>query len=205
MKSSSNDVGDSNDENNFPDRLLLTNTQVSKLRKASANGSSANMKLSKTQLHKIGQSGVLLGRLLGVGQSGVLLGRLLGEFLKTGLPLVGNVLKPLAKSVLIPLGLTAAASAADAAIRKKMRRSCTTTLVTSNEKMNDIMKINKSLEESGLFIKGVSEIIKNETKEQKGGFLSMLLCTLGASSLGNLLAGKERIRAGEGVIATNLG
>ena len=106
MKISSNVVGDSNDENNFLHKLLLTNTQVSKLCKAFANGSSANIKLSKTQLHKIGQSGGFLGRLL-------------GPLLKTGLPLIGNVLKPLAKSVLIPLGLTATVSATDAAIYKK--------------------------------------------------------------------------------------
>ena len=103
----SNLDGDSNDENNFPHKLLLTNTQVSKLRKAFANSSSANVILSKTQLHKIGQSGGFLGRPL-------------GPLLKTGLPLIGNVLKPLAKSVLIPLGLTAAASTTDAAIHKKM-------------------------------------------------------------------------------------
>ena len=104
---SSNVDGDSNDGNNFPHKLSLTNTQVLKLSKAFANNSSTNIKLSKTQLHKIGQSGGFLGRLL-------------GPLLKTGLPLIGNVLKPLAKSVLIPLGLTAAASATDAAIHKKM-------------------------------------------------------------------------------------
>ena len=101
---SSNSVGDSNNKNNFPQKLSLTNTQVSRLRKAFANGSSANIKLSKTQLCKIGQSGGFLGRLL-------------GPLLKAGLPLIGNVLKPLAKSILIPSGLTAAASATDAAIR----------------------------------------------------------------------------------------
>ena len=68
----------------------------------------------------------------------------------------------------------------------------------SNEEMNDIMKMIKSLEESGLLIKGVSETIKNEAKEQKGGFLGILLGTLGASSLGNLLAGKSTIRFSEG-------
>ena len=68
-----------------------------------------------------------------------------------------------------------------------------TTLIISNEGMNDIMKIIKSLKESGLFIKGVSETIKNEAKEQKGGFLSMLLGTLGASLFGNLLTGKRSI------------
>ena len=117
-----------------------------------------------------------------------------------GLPLIGNVLKPLAKSILIPSGVTASVSATDAAIHKKMFGSNTITLIISNEEMNDIMKMLKSLEESGLLIKGVSEAIKNEAKEQKGGFLSMLLGTLGASLLGNLLTGKGTIRAGEGTI-----
>ena len=176
----SNIVGDSNDENSFPHKLLLTNTQVSKLRKTFANGSSAKIKLSKTQLHKIVQSGGFLGPLL-----------------KTGLPLIGIVLKPLAKRVLIPLGLIAAELATDASIHKKMFRSGFTILGISNEEMNDIMKIVKSLEEFGLLIKIVSETIKNEAKEQKGGFLGMLLGTLGASLLGNLLTGKGTIRAGE--------
>ena len=128
LKLSSNVVGDSNDENNIPHKLLLTNTQVLKLCKAFANNNSANIKLSKTQLHKIGQSGGFLDRLL-------------GPLLKTGLPLIGNVLKPLAKSVLIPLGLTAAAAAAtDASIHKKMFGSGNTTLIISNKEMNDIMK-----------------------------------------------------------------
>ena len=113
------------------------------------------------------------------------------------MPLIGNVLKPLAKSVLIPLGLTAAASATDAAIHKEMFESSMTTLITWNEEMNDIMKIVQLLEESGLLIKRVSETIKNEAKEQKGGFVGILLSTLGASLLGNLLTGKGKIRAGE--------
>ena len=135
-----------------------------------------------------------------IGKSGRFLGRLLGPLLKTGLPLIGNVYKPLAKSVLIPLGLTAAESVIDAAIHKKMFGSGTTILIISNEEMNDIMKIVKSCEESGLSIKGVSETIKNESKEQKRGFLGMLLGTLGASLLGNLLRGKGKTRAGEGTI-----
>ena len=90
LKISSNVVGDSNNENTFLHKLLLTNTQVSKLGKVFANGSSANIKLSKTQLHKIGQTGGFLGRPL-------------GPMLKTGLPLIGNILKPLAKSVLITI------------------------------------------------------------------------------------------------------
>ena len=85
-----------------------------------------------------------------------------------GLPLMKNALKPLAKSVLIPLELPAAASTADAAIHKKIFGSGNTTLIISNEEMNDIMKIIKSLEESVLLIKGVSKTIKNEAKEQKG-------------------------------------
>ena len=138
-------------------------------------------------------------------QSGGFLGRLLGSLLKTGLPLIRNVLKPLAKSVLIPLGLTAAASATDAAIHKKMFGSGNTTLLISNKEMTDIMKIITSLEESGLLIKSVREIIKNEAKEQKRWFLSMLLGILGASLLGNLLAGKGTTRAGEGKIRAGEG
>ena len=78
--------------------------------------------------------------------------------------------------------------------------SGTTALIISNEEINDIMKIVKSLEESGLLIKDVSKTIKNKAKEQKGGFLGMLLGTLGASLLGNLLTGKDTIRAGQGTI-----
>ena len=133
-------------------------------------------------------------------QSGGLLGRHLGPLIKTGLPLIRNVLKPLAKSILILLGLMAATSPTDAAIHKKMFGSGFTTLIISNEEMNDIMKIVKCLEESGLLIKGIRETIKNETKEQKGGFLGMFLETLGASLLGNLLIGKGKIRVGEGTI-----
>ena len=133
-------------------------------------------------------------------QSGGFLGRLLGPLLKTGLPLIGNVLKQLGKIVLIPLGLTAAASATNAAIHKKMLESGFTCLIISNEEMEDIMKIVKSLEDSGLLIKGVSETIKNEVKEQKGVFLGMILRNLSASLLGNILTGKGTIRAGEGTI-----
>ena len=95
-----------------------------------------------------------------------------------------NVLKPSAKSILIPLGLMAAA--ADAAIHQKMFGSGFTTLIFSNEKMKDIMKIVKSLEDSGLLIKRVRETIKNEAQEQKGGFFRISSSTLGASLLGNL-------------------
>ena len=183
----SNIISDCNDENNFPHKLLFTNTQSSRLCKAFANNYSANKKLSKTQIHKIGQSEGFLRRLL-------------GSLIKTRLPLIANILKPLAKSVLIPLGLTAVASVTDAAIHKKIFGSGFIKLIILNEEMEDIIKIVKSLKDSGLLIKGVSETIKNDTKEQKGGFSSMLLGTSGASLLGNLLAGKGTIRAGEGTI-----
>ena len=134
-----------------------------------------------------------------IGQSGGFLGRLLRPLPKTGLPLIGNVLKPLVKRVLIPLVLTAATSAIDAAIYKEMLGSCTTTII-SNEEINDVMKIIKSLEESGLLIKDVRQTVTNEAKEQIGGFLSILLGLLGASLLGNQLTGKGRYRAGEGTV-----
>ena len=108
-----------------------------------------------------------------------------------------NVTELLAKSVLIPLGLTAAASAADAGIHRKNLRLWNNNGI-SNDKMGNIMKIVKSLEDSGLLLKGVSETIQNEAKEQKGGFLSMLLGRLGVSLLGNMLAGEGIIRAGYG-------
>ena len=97
----------------------------------------------------------------------------LGPLLKSGLPLLENLLEPLAKSVLIPLELTAAASETDGAIHKKMFGSGTTTFIIYNEEINDIMKIVKSFEQSGLLIKGVSQKneAKNEAKEQKRGFL----------------------------------
>ena len=100
-------IGDN--ETNFPHQLSLTNRQVTNIRKGFANNSSIDIKLSKTQLLKMIQSGGFLGRLL-------------GPLLKTGLPSIKNVMKPSVKSVLIPLGLTAAASAADVGIHKKIIR-----------------------------------------------------------------------------------
>ena len=124
---------------------------------------------------------------------------LLGPLLKTGLSLIKNVLKPLGKSILIPLRLTAAASTTDVAIHKKMFESGVTTLITSKEEMNYVMKIVKSLKGPGLLIKGVSETVKSKPKEQKGGFLGMLFGTLGARLLGNLWSSKGTIKAGEGI------
>ena len=131
-------------------------------------------------------------------QSGGFLGRTLSPLLKAGFPLIKDVIKPLAKSILIPLGLTAAASAADAGIHKKILGSGNTTLIISNDEINDIIKIVKSLEDSGLLLKRVTETVQNDVKEQKGGFLSMLLRTLGASLLGNLLTGKGAIATSQG-------
>ena len=156
--------------NNLPYKLLSTTRQKTKVRNTFNNNMSTDLKLSKAQISKIIQSGGFLGRLL-------------GPLLKTGLPFIKDVIKPLAKSVLIPLGLTAAASAADAEIHKKILESGNTTLIISNEEMNDVMKIIQAVEDSNSLLKGVNKTIKNETKEQKGGFLSMLLGTLGASLL----------------------
>ena len=151
-------------------------------------------------------------------QSGGFFCRLLHPLLKTGLPLIEIVIKLLAKVVLTSLGLTAAASAADLGIHKKILGSghrhfpphvlrpplCNaphnTTLIISSDELKDIVEIVKSLEDSGLLIKGVSETIQNEAKEQKGGFLSMLFGTFGAILLGNILAGKRMNRAGERVV-----
>ena len=111
---------------------------------------------------------------------------------------IGNVLKPLAEIFLIPLGFTAAASATDAAIHEKMSGSAVKTLIISTEEMNDVMKVVKSPEKTGLLIKVISKTIKNGTKEQKEGIFGMLLDTWGASLFGNLFTSKDTFRAGEG-------
>ena len=126
-------------------------------------------------------------------QSEGFLGRRLGQLLKNGM-LMKNILKSLAKSVLMTLEL-APALATDGVIPKKTFESGMRTFIISN----DVMKIVKSLVETGLLIKGISEIIKDAVKNQKGGFLKMLLGTLGASLLGNLLTDKGTIRPAEGM------
>ena len=148
LRISSNMVGNSNDNTNLPHELLLTNRQVTNIRKAFTKNTTTNIKLSKTQLSKMIQSGGFLGRLL-------------GPLLKTGLTLIKSVIKPLAKTVLLPLRLTAEASATDAGIHKKILGSGhnNTTLIISNDEMDDIFKIVKSLEDSGVLLKGVSETI----------------------------------------------
>ena len=193
LRISSNMVSNSNDNTNFPHHeLLLTNRQVSNISKAFSKNTSIDIKLSKTQLSKMIQSGGFLGNLLG---------KLTGPLMKVAMPL--------AKNVLAPLGLSAAMSAIDGSIKKKMLGSGATTLIISNYEMDDILKIVKSLENSGVLLKKVSETIQHEVKEQRGGFLGMLLGTLGASLLGDVLSkglsGKGVIRAGEGTIRAGYG
>ena len=192
LRISSNMVGNSNDNTNFPHELLLTNRQIANIHKAFANHSSTDIKLSKTQLSKMMQSGGFLGNLLG----------------KLAVPLM-KVAMPLAKNVLAPSGLTAVMSAIDGSIKKKMLGSGTRTLIISNDEMDDILKIVKSLENSGVLLKGVCETTQHEVKEQRGGFFSMLLGTLGASLLGDVLSkGLSRkgvIRTGKGTIRAGYG
>ena len=185
LRISSNMVSNSNDNTNFSHELFLTNRQVANIRKAFANHSSIDIKLSRTQLSKMIQSGGFLGNFLS---------KLAGPLMKVAMPL--------AKNVLAPLGLSAAMSAIDGSIKKKMLGSGTTTF--SNDEMDDILKIVKSLENSGVLLKGVSEAIQHEAKEQRGRLLGMLLGTLDASLLVDVLSkglsGKGVIRAGEGTI-----
>ena len=124
----------------------------------------------------------------------------LRPLMTVGLPLVESVLIQLARSAFLPLGLSSGISGANAAIQRKINGSSrTTALIISNEEMGDVMKIVKSLEESRLLKKGISETIKNEPKEQKDRFLPMLLVTLAASILGSALRRRGVIRAGGGL------
>ena len=175
-------------KNETPHKLLLTTRQNTKLRNALNNNSATDIKLSKAQIKKIIQSGGFLGKLLS---------KLAGPLMKVALPL--------AKNVLASLGLTAAMSAIDGRIQNKIHESGVK-LIIEQEDMKDIMKIIKALENSSILLKGVSKTIKNETKEQRGVFLSMLLGTLGASLLGNLLTGGKGImRAGDGIVRAGAG
>ena len=171
-----------------PHELLLTTRQNTKLRNAINNNLATDIKLSKAQIKNLIQSGGFLGKLLS---------KLAGPLMKVAMPL--------AKNVLGPLGLTAAMSAIDGSIQKKIHGSGVK-LIIEQEDMNDIVKIIEALENSGILLKGVSKTIENETKKQTGGFLSMLLGTLGASLLGNLLTGGKGImRAGDGIVRAGAG
>ena len=149
------------------------------------NNTSTDIKLSKVQINKIIKEGGNLGKLL--------------------MSFLSKLIKPaisLGKKILAALGLSAAMSATDAAIQKKIYGSGNTgnpknsALIISNNDMKDLIKIFTALEEHDILLKGISKTIKNETRKQKGGFLSMLLGTLGASLLGNLLSGKGLYRTG---------
>ena len=172
----------------LPHELLLTTRQNTKLRNAINNNLSIDIKSSKAQIKRLIQSRGFLGKLLS---------KLVGPLMKVAMSL--------AKNVLAPLGLTAAISAINGSIQKKIHGSGVK-LIIEQEDMNDIMKIIEALENSGILLKGVTKTIENETKEQRGGFLSMLLGTLGASLLGNLLTGgKGMMRAGEGIVRAGEG
>ena len=172
-------------EEQFPHTLMLTDRQVNKLR----SQDSANIKFSKTQITKMSQSGGFLGSLM-------------------------RFALPLLKNVIAPIGLTAAMSAADAGIQKKVRgygqsggNMSDITFTISTKDMNDIMQIIQALEERGIIVPGTSQTVSEEIQEQRGGFLGMLLGTLGASLLGNLLTGatgrglyRNRNNRGKGVI-----
>ena len=143
----------------LPHELLLTTRQNTKLRNAINNNLLTDIKLNKAQIKKLIQSEGFLGKLLN----------------KLAVPLM-KVAMPLVKNVLAPLGLTAAMSDIDGSIQKKIHGSGVK-LIIEQEDMNDIIKITEALENSGILLKGVIKTIENETKEQRGGFLSMLLGT----------------------------
>ena len=144
-------VDNSDDEANFPHKLLLTNRQTLSYRKSFNNHTSADIKFSKAQLTKMQKGGFL---------------KFLMPLLKSGFLLLKCVVKPLGMLGLSPAGHI--------------------TLIISKDDMQDLLKIVKSLEDSGILLDGITETVKNEVKEQKGGFLSIVLGTLGASLLGDL-------------------
>ena len=175
----------------LPHELLLTNRLNTKLRNAINNNLATDIKLSKAQIKKLIQSGEFLGKLLS---------KLAGPLMKVAMPL--------AKNVLAPLGLTAAMSAIDGSIQKKIHDSGVK-LIIEQEDMNNIIKIIEALKNSGVLLKVlhlIENAIENETKRQRGRVLSMLLGTLGASLLGNLLTGgKGIVRAGDGIVRAGEG
>ena len=141
------------DGKDLPHELLLTTRQKIKLRNAFNNNMSTDLKLSRAQISKIIQSGGFLGSLLS----------------KLAVPLM-KVAIPLTKNVLAPLGITAAASAIDAGIQKKIHGSGTTTLIILDEEMNGIMKIVQGLEDSNILLKGVTKQLKTKQKNKKRDF-----------------------------------
>ena len=185
----------------------LSNIQLSKLKKAVKDGSELVLRLGIKKFNKdelphelfltTRQSSKLRNAINNNMSTDIKLSKAqLKKLIQSG----GFLGKLLSKNVLAALGLTAAMSAIDGGIQKKMRGDGIK-LMINNEDMNDTMKIIKALEKSGILLDGVGKTIENEEKEQKGGFLSMLLGILGASLLGNLLTGGTGImRAGEGIM-----
>ena len=165
--------------------LYLTQKQMEKLIKKIENNMSTDIKSSKVQINKIIKEGADLGRLL--------------------MSFLPKLIKPeisIAKNILAPLGLSPAMSATDTAIQKKMYGLRNTTLIISNDDMKDLIKIVTLLEEHDVLLKRTSKTIKNKTKKQEVGFLSMLLRTLIASLLGNLFTGKGLYRTRQGMYRT---
>ena len=162
---------------------------MEKLIDKAKNYMSTDIKLSKVQINKIIKEGGNFGRLL-----------------MSFLPKLIEPAFSLGKNILAALGLSAAVpSATDAAIQKKMYGSGNTTLTISDNDVDGLIKIVTALEEHYILLKGATKTIKNETKKQEGGFLSMLPGTLGASLLGNLLTGKGLYRTGQGMYRTGYG
>ena len=175
---------------NLPHELFLTRRQITKLRNNIENNMSTDITLSKAQIKKIIMSGGALGSILG-----------------TLLPSLIKVPSPILKIVALPLGLSGGMSGIDGAIQEKKIHGSGTTVIFSNEQINDMTKIVKALEDSDILLKRVTETLKNYVK--KGGalpILPMILSTLGSSLIGNSLSGrglfrsgKEYLRAGQGI------
>ena len=162
--------------NNLAHELLLPTRQETKLRNVFENNISTDIKLSKTLISKLSYSiwWIFLGSLLG---------KIAGPLTKVAVPL--------AKNISAPLGITVAASVIHAGIQKKIHGSGTATLITSNEEINDIIKIVQALENANIYCKELLKQFQNEIKEQKGGFLGTLLGYLGDCLLGNMLLEKN--------------
>ena len=180
-------ISNTANEVNFLHKSVLTNGKIPSLCKTFTYNLSANMKLSTTHFSKK----IHVGEFPGIN---------IGTLMKAGLPLIKNIIKPLAKSLPVPLRLTAAAPPPDASFPQIILVSRTTPLTISNKEKEDIKKIIRYFEEFDLLIHYVSKRIKNETSEEKGGFLGTLLCRLDTSLLVTMLTRKGVIKTGERVI-----
>ena len=180
-------ISNTTNEVNFLHKSVLTNGKIESFCKTFTYDLSANMKLSKKHFSKK----IHVGEFPGTN---------IGTLMKAGLPLIKNIIKPLAKSLPVPLRLTAAAPPPDASFLQIILVSRTTPLTISNKEKEDIKKIIRYFEEFDLLIHYVSKRIKNETSEEKGGFLGTLLCRLDTSLLVTMLTRKGVIKTGERVI-----